>query len=144
MNRNPYEPPRTSGEIAASPTRALRFPFDLVLRVAVGAILSLVGAYSLVWLHGQWDRLADLAIIQPWWNPWLMIVPIVAVTLCGVAMLMRSRFALVAFGVYCVASDALALIAFGWHLPRVVLLTIGVQLALLALILRLLSRNLLR
>jgi hypothetical protein len=144
MTRNPYEPPRTSDQVATVPARALPFPFDLVLRVVIGAALCILGASSMVWLHGQWDRLADLAIIQPSSNPWLFVVPFVAMILTGVAMLVRSRFAFVPFGIYCVFCGALAWRLFGWHQPRVFLLAFGLQLALLGFLVRLLSRNLLR
>ena len=144
MDRNPYEPPRSAGQVEAPPAKALPFPFDLVLRVLIGAALCLLGASSLVWLHGQWDRLADLAIIQPTSSPWLFLVPFVSMILTGVAMLLRSRFAFVPFGVYFVFCAALAWHLFGWHQPRVFLLAFGLQLALLAFLLRLLSRRLLR
>ena len=144
MDRNPYEPPRTDGQVAAAPATATGFPFDLVLRALLGVILCLLGAYSLLWLHRQWDQLADRAVIQPSWNPWFILVPIAALTLSGVAMLLRSRFTLVTFGLHCLAFDTLAWHMVGWPLPRAVVLTVGLQLLVLAFIVRLLSRNLLR
>ena len=144
MDRNPYEPPRTDGQVAAAPAAATRFPFDLILRALLGVVLCLLGAYALVWLHRHWDQLADRAVIQPSWNPWFILVPIVALALSGVAMLLRSRFTLVTFGLYCVANDILAWHMAGWPLPRVIVLTVALQLLVLAFIVRLLSRNLLR
>ena len=144
MERNPYEPPRSAGQVEAPPATALPFPFDLVLRVVIGAALCLLGAVSMIWLQGQWDRLADLAIIQPSSSPWLQLVPFVAMILTGLAMLMRSRFAFLPFGVYCLLRDGLAWHVLGWHQPRALLIAFCLQLALLGFLVRLLSRNLLR
>ena len=102
MNRNPYEPPRASDPAVDPAAKSLSFPFDLVARVVFGAALCLLGSSSLFMLHGEWARLSDLAIIQPTSNPWIYVVLHVAMVPTGATMLMRTRFAFLPFGVYCI------------------------------------------
>lgn len=145
MSRNPYQPPQTAVADAAPPVAVARsFPFDLVLRFVLGLLLTAIGAWALVQLRGQWDTYTDRAIIAQSWNPWWYAVPEIGITGTGLALLLRSRLVFVPFLLHAVVDDLHTLVLANWHVYPFMGLWIGLQLALLSFLVRLLTRGLLR
>ena len=130
--------------VSAPPVERLGFPFQLVARYVIGALLSVFGILSLFWLIGRWAWLADQAIIDASMSPWLFFVPYAMMTATGIALLLRSRFVFAPFAIYCASFEWRTIKVYGWHQPSLAWLVFGVQLAMLSFLLSLAAKNRLR
>lgn len=100
-NFNPFAPPKARladgavGDTARAASSRGGFPWLFVLRYLVGGLLVISALTSLYWISQSWAALTDRAIIEPRFAPGRFLLAHLLELAIGVALLARSKFALV-------------------------------------------------
>jgi hypothetical protein len=91
MQSNPYQPTSVPLDRAHAARESTGFPFLLVIRWVVGALVFGYGVLSIVNVINSWAWLADRAIIDVASSPYLRLAAQVCVLLTGALLFLRSK-----------------------------------------------------